>query len=547
MDHDTATNPATQADSLSARILALLATLWARTRLWLSDLDAIRPRPVGVEEARVIAKGSDIRFLIRPALLGFAALTSVAVGSSFPSSPFKLEMAGTWFFGLPLAGAGPDSSHLLFGLVAVYGGLLLLMRVWIQLAHALAVRPGVSIKHLAWILVLWTVPMLVVAPLFSRDIFSYAAQGEMMSRHLNPYHFGPFSLGSVKYVNPVDPLWGNTPAPYGPLFLLVDGFFARVTFHNQMASLVLLRVLAVAGVALIAYALPKLAKVHGRDPGLVFVLGVLNPLVVLTLVAGAHNDAIMVGLLVAGLTAGKLRRPMLGVVLCALAAAIKAPAGLGVLYVAWEWLGTGIPLRHRIRPLIKAAGVTLLVFAVLSALSGLGWGWIGNLATPGTVRSWVAPATGIGMALSGLLHSLGIGLSMTSVLSVTRLIGLLGAVITGFWCLRHSDEIGSTRAIGITLLAFVILGPVVQPWYLTWGVVILTAVATGRLLYFIVGISVISPFIGLPGASSLLNEIIHADPLAIALSLMVLLGVFLAPLGEWSRLNRNELLSASPI
>ena len=70
--------------------------------------------------------------------------------------------------------------------------------------------------------------MLVVAPIFSRDVYSYAAQGAMMSYHINPYHYGPFTLGAGPYVNPVDPLWLNTPAPYGPLFLMMDGFFASV-------------------------------------------------------------------------------------------------------------------------------------------------------------------------------------------------------------------------------------------------------------------------------------------------------------------------------
>ena len=65
-------------------------------------------------------------------------------------------------------------------------------------------------------------------------------------------------------------------------------------------------------------------------------------------------------------------------------------------------------------------------------------------------------------------------------------------------------------------------------------------------LYAVVVLSVISPFIGLPGASQLLEEIIHADPLAIALSLAFLLGVFLAPLGSWSRVNRNDLLASAP-
>jgi hypothetical protein len=479
-------------------------------------------------------------FLKRPAILGFIALVAVAVGSSVSNSPFKLELAGSWFFGVPTQSLPAQTESnggplLLFGLVAVYGGLVLLMRVWVQLTKALYRRPGVPIRALAWILVLWCIPMLVVAPLFSRDVFSYAAQGEMMSRHINPYHYGPFTLGAGPFVNPVDSLWGNTPAPYGPLFLMVDGFFATVSLHNALVTVVLLRLLAVVGVVLLAYCMPKLARAYGRDPGPVFMLAVLNPLVILTLVGGAHNDAIMVGLLVAGITAAKMKHPVWGIVLCALAAAIKAPAGLGVIYIAWDWMGVGVPWRQRIRPLITAGIITMAVLGVLSLVSGLGWGWVGNLATPGTVRSWLAPTTGIAMVATGLAHAVGANLSMAGVLSVARLIGLLGAAAIAVYLLKVSDRIGSLKALGLSLLLFVVLGPVVQPWYLTWGLILLAPVATGRLRSMIIVLSVLSPFIGLPGGRALVDELLHSDPLAVAAVLLALLAVLIVPIGRWSK------------
>ena len=55
-------------------------------------------------------------------------------------------------------------------------------------------------------------PLLVVAPLFSRDVFSYAAQGEMMSHHINPYHYGPGSSARVLRVRGRPPV-GEHPGP----------------------------------------------------------------------------------------------------------------------------------------------------------------------------------------------------------------------------------------------------------------------------------------------------------------------------------------------
>ena len=476
----------------------------------------------------------DWRFLRRPALLGFVALVSIAAGASLTSSPFKLEMPGTWFFGVPVVQSSSDQATLLLGLVAVYGGLVLLARVWYGLWKALVLRPNVPVRYLALMLALWTVPMLVVAPLFSRDVFSYAAQGEMVSRHINPYNYGPYTLGSGPYPNPVDPLWQNTPAPYGPLFLMIDGWLATLSFHHELVTVVFLRLWALAGVALIAWCIPKLARSYGRDPGPVFVLAVLNPLVLLTLIGGAHNDAIMAGLLVAGLTAARYKHPVAGVLLCALAAAIKVPAALGILYLGWEWLGAGLPVRQRIRPVVTAGLLASAVMAFFSVVSGLGWGWVANLETPGAVRSWLAPATGVGLALSGLAHTVGIGVSLAGVLSFTRVVGLAAAAGLAAYLLWHSDRIGGMRALGLSMLLFVLLGPVVQPWYLTWGIILLAPIAVGRLRVVLVVFSAVVPFIGLTGGRTLISELLRADPAAVVASVAVLVTLLVMPLGRWT-------------
>ena len=54
---------------------------------------------------------------------GFVAVLAVAIGASMPSSPFKLEMPGVWFFGEPST-ATPSRWGVYFSLAAVYGGLL---------------------------------------------------------------------------------------------------------------------------------------------------------------------------------------------------------------------------------------------------------------------------------------------------------------------------------------------------------------------------------------------------------------------------------------
>ncbi len=484
-------------------------------------------------------------FLWRPALLGLVALVSIAVGTSFSNSPFKLEMAGSWFFGVPTQNvsvfATPRASTMLLGITLVYGGLVLLARVWIRLAGVCLRHRGAPVGRLGWILALWILPMLVIAPIFSRDVYSYAAQGEMVTRHLSPYAYGPAVLGGSPYADFVDKLWRYVPAPYGPLFLGIDGGLVQATGHSVLWTIVGLRAVEVAAVVILAVSLPSLARSLGYDPGHAFVLCLLNPLVVLTLVGGAHNDGMMVALLVAGLALAARKHPVWGLVLCATAASFKAPAVLGCVYIGWEWLGPKVSTRMRLRPLAIAGLVTMGVLGVFTVMSGLGFGWVRNLETPGAVVSWLSPATGAGMGIAAVLHVVGIGVSTGSVIVVSRAIGLAIASVITVVLLFNADRLGWLRALGLSLLALVLLGPVVQPWYLTWGLLLLAPIALGRLRTMVMTLSVVSPFVGLPGGRDLLRGIVHAPMIETAIVLFLLWALLGAPLGRWTAYGRRQL------
>ncbi len=489
-------------------------------------------------------------FLWQPAILGFIALSAILTGASFSDTPFKLNLAQTWPFGVPTVlssvPAKSNETTLMLSIVLVFGGLVLLMRVWLRLAEVVHLHPGSPVKAWYSMLVLWSIPMIVAPPLFSRDVFSYAAQGEMTSHHLSPYFLGPFSMGSGPWVRPVDQLWGQTPAPYGPLFLFLDGSIAKITGHNQLLTVMVLRLLEVAAVGLLAWSLPRLATALNRDPGEAIVLGALNPLVLLTLIGGAHNDATMAALLVTGIMFAARRRPILALVFCSLATAIKAPAAIGLLYVAWTWLGSGVRVRDKWKPFLKATLIATAVLLVCTFLAGFGFGWIRNLSTPGTVRSWAAPATGAGLALAGLAHSVGWHVSTASMITVTRVIGFLGAIGMAIWLLLNAEKRGWIRSMALSLLLFVVLGPVVQPWYLVWGLLLMATVYEGREHFWFLLLSITSPFLGLPGGRALLGGLVHANLALMGGLLAILAAMLLVPMGRWTqwtwRQNESELL-----
>jgi hypothetical protein len=118
---------------------------------------------------------------------------------------------------------------------------------------------------------------------------------------------------------------------------------------------------------------------------------------------------------------------------------------------------------------------------------------------------------------------------------VTRFLGLLIAGVAGVWLLWNSDRIGHLKAMGLTLLLFVVLGPVDQPWYLSWALVLLAPVAVGRLRSWVIGLAMVTAFLELPGAAQLGNLLIHGDPLSIVLTLLWLLVVLTIPLATWER------------
>jgi hypothetical protein len=344
---------------------------------------------------------------------------------------------------------------------------------------------------------------------------------------------------------PVDPLWGNTPAPYGPFFLFIDSTIDKISMHHQLWTVVGLRFLEVIAVAMIGYGIIMLARGLGRDPGEAFVLSAMNPLVLLTLIGGAHNDALMTGFLVIGLGLAVQRHPVWALFFVSLATAIKAPAAIGLAFVAWNWASPTTNLKEklkvRIRPFAIGGLVAAAVLGVTTLMAGFGFGWVDNLLSNGTVRSWAAPATGAGMAITNILHAVGVhSIALGSVLSVTRFLGVVIAVAFTLWLLWHSSERGWVRSLGLALLLFVILGPVVQPWYLAWGLVIFAASYQGREHFWLLLLTITGPFIGLPGGRQLLAGLVHSNPLLIAVAVAILGGVLIAPMGRWTQWSWPE-------
>ncbi|WP_093401260.1 polyprenol phosphomannose-dependent alpha 1,6 mannosyltransferase MptB [Micromonospora sediminimaris] len=418
----------------------------------------------------------------------------------------------------------------------------------------------------------WTLPLLVTAPLGSRDVYSYACQGWIYADGGDPYAIGVAAAG-CPWAEAVAPVWRDTPAPYGPFFVLLAAL-AVVLGGGLVGTVLLLRMLALAGVLAAAACLPGLARAAGVPPRRATWLLLACPLVGVHLVAGAHNDAVMLGLLLPALLM-LVRRPgrlgslhpvvvlVVAGVLLGLAVSVKATAVVVLPFAALVTV-RGRPV---VRTLLRDGGV-LAVGAVggllaLSRLAGLGLGWLGGLGRSGDTVQWTSPPTAVGMLVDYVGELFGRHPDAVPVTRTAALL-LLAALLPLLWLRtlsalhpppkphpkalikKFSPQqaliegknllINPVGGAGVGLVATVVLAPVFHPWYATWPLALLAVVAT-RTAWFVAPCALAS-FLALPDGTNVAR--LTKAPGAIAMTALVLATVL------WSLSRRRPWRSTPP-
>jgi len=414
-------------------------------------------------------------------------------------------------------GPGPTVA---LGLVYLGGALLGL--AWLHLgrrvrdAHAGEDVPGTGVPDLLRTLWWWAAPMLVVVPLASRDLYSYAAQAQITHAGLDPYTEGPqSSLGP--FTDEVGYMWQDTPAPYGPLFLTIGRLVAILTRDHVGLTVLAMRLVAVAGVLVTVRYLPRLATACGGDPRVAVWLALLNPLLLIHFIGGGHNDAVMLALMVAGVTIAvetrrgardAQRRLAAGVVLCTLAMLVKAPALLAIGFLVPVWAARLDGNWRWLRASLRIGAVAAVTFAVATVAFGLGIGWIRQLNTPGAVVNPLSVPTGLGLLTATILR---IGPYIDSanpvIMAFRKVFLVITAGVCGWLWRRSAQDLHPVRALGLALLAVVVLGPVVQPWYLLWPFALLAATRLREsAVAAIAGVSVALVLLVTPQGTALLLD-----------------------------------------
>jgi hypothetical protein len=369
------------------------------------------------------------------------------------------------------------NAHLPAHDVLFYGGIAVLCAAWLGLGAT-----GSSVRTLLLIGALWCAPLMLAPALFSRDMYSYLADGAILHHGLNPYHQAPAVLGQLhqaRLLDAVSPFWRHTTAPYGPAFLGIASLIVSATGSNLIAGVLLLRLVELVGVVLLAIFVPRLARRLGTDPARAVWLAVISPLVLVELIGAGHNDALMAGLLVAGVTLALERRPLLGIAVCAAAATVKLPAMAAVVFIAVVWVRS--EPNQALRHIAASAVVTGAVILAMSLITGLGLDWVsGSLSTPAKVRLAITPSTALGYSSASVLHAFGIAASSKAIEHGVATVALaLTAALAAALLYRVRRET-LVWSLGLLLLAAVLGGPAAWPWYLIWGLALIACCAPAQ-------------------------------------------------------------------
>ncbi|WP_238430761.1 hypothetical protein [Frankia nepalensis] len=406
-------------------------------------MPALRPPPV---RATPWAGSAPAWLLAAGACAAIATVT--AEGRLGPRDPRAIDPT-SWLGILPPAPPTGTTRGALAGIAAL--AVIALCALWITLVRgAWTGRLGaraVSAASLAW-----CAPFALGPPLFSRDAYAYAAQGELARRGLDPATHGVLALAAdpsgAVFSDAVDPRWRETHTPYGGAAVAVEKAAAAVGHLfgvGPAGALVTLRVVALVSVAVLVCCTVRLAQgaagapaaptdggdVIGGPSGdrvraVALALVAANPVTLIHLVGGAHLDALVAAALAGALLVDRYgRRPPAGApdtpgplswpavaatALACLAGMVKATALLGV-----AWLVLAHARRARSsgpRAVAAAVAVDLVVTAGVGGLSVLASGfaptWIGALATSSELTTGIAPASILATLLSALASLVGV-------------------------------------------------------------------------------------------------------------------------------------------
>jgi alpha-1,6-mannosyltransferase len=311
---------------------------------------------------------------------------------------------------------------------------------------ALAAAPRLGGRLVWGAIVVLVVLFACLPPLLSHDVYSYVDYARLAVRHgLDPYVQTPQSA-------PGDPAfphvtWTETGSAYGPLFTLATYPLAWLPVD---AAIYVLKAVSAGAVLASAYLVARLAPARGIDPARAAAFVALNPLVLVHVVGGPHNDGIAVLLMTLGITGTLAARDGLGAGAFVSACAAKSTAAIALPFAL---------LGSQRRPRFLLGGLAAMALVVPVAFLAFDWSWLHAFAlageNQGRTSHMSAPITAARLT----------GLDPDWVRAAFLILYATLAAYLLIWTCRGGDWLRATAwaSAGLLLASAWLL-----PWYLLW-------------------------------------------------------------------------------
>jgi alpha-1,6-mannosyltransferase len=389
------------------------------------------------------------------ALLLVAATAEIVLDGALDHSaliPKSPEIAG-W-----LKGIGERLGYRVF-LIAIltftgaYAGLV-----------ALAGRAGVISKRSAIILIGALHAIVFAGPiLLSTDVFSYIAYARMGVEHgINPYLHGPIAIAHDPIYYYVGQDWKHVATAYGPLYTLLSYPLAPLGVKGALWGMKLEALLASVGTLALIW---RCARIRGLDPVKALLIVGANPLYILYGLGGAHNDLIMLLLMMAAVSLTLAGRDASAAATVVAGALVKATIAVLLPFM--------IVSKRSLKPLLGAAAA--LALGALIGYAAFGIHGIDVVAALNRDAAFVSTDS-FATEIAHLFGKPGVfPVDHTLLKAALILIGL--HLLWRTW--RGYDWVAAS---GWTLLAISVTSTWLLAWYILWPLPLAVVARDRRLL-----------------------------------------------------------------
>jgi alpha-1,6-mannosyltransferase len=471
--------------------------------------------------------GNPDRTVVAVALAGLISCCTLAAVAGRTARVPGATPPSSWL-GLLDRVRGPIPARV--GAVEICAVMVLVLAWWCLLKAARRLRPRVVVA----VGMLWAIPITLGPPLLSLDAYSYIAQGRLAALGIDPYVSPPAVLYNGSWLQGVDPFWRQTLSPYGPFAVLLERAVALT--GSAVVALVLLHLLAFGCLAFVTVVVRQFAPSSQRS--IVLLLTVLNPLVLLQLLGAAHWEALLVALLAAALLAWQRGHPEAAIALASTAAAVKLPAGFALAVLLLLNILAGPPGR-RLRRTATGALAAAAPWVLLSLFVPNALGFVSALGAPLSGWTAYAPTTLLAEGVARAWVLTGGAAPFHMILTVCRAGGVLLAAGVCCALLATAARRPAGTTIGLGLLVVALLGPILYPWYLAWGLVPL-ALSSRRYDRLLALLSSVMIFMALPGLQNLGERFLTLGPLwALGSAALLIVAVAVALVSRFGHLRER--------